>query len=154
MRLLADEKRLSLQVEAAEPVEAEGDQSRLQQVVVNLLDNAIKYTPEGGSVRVHRSYGVRQSCFDRKRYGNRASRTKANLISSERFYRTDKARSRQLGGTGLGLSIVKSIGAAHGGCVSGAERGKVAEAHSGLKFRDCQMKQREPNLPLARSPQQ
>src|SRR5260370_17945557 len=53
MRLLADEKKLALKVEAAEPVQVEGDPSRLQQVVVNLLDNAIKYTSEGGSASVN-----------------------------------------------------------------------------------------------------
>jgi heavy metal sensor kinase len=117
MRLLADEKNLALKVQAAEAVQVEGDRYRLQQVIVNLVDNAIKYTPDGGSVHV----------------STRAEADKAVLVVTdtgigisaegqahifERFYRTDKARSRQLGGTGLGLSIVKSIGAAHGGRVS------------------------------------
>jgi len=116
MRLLVDEKKLALKIDAAEPVRVEGDRSRLQQVIVNLLDNAIKYTPEGGSVSV----SVRTE-------GDNAVLTVADTgigISEEnqaqvfeRFYRTDKARSRQMGGTGLGLSIVKSIGAAHGGRV-------------------------------------
>jgi signal transduction histidine kinase len=117
MRLLADEKKLTLKVKAADAIQVEGDQSRLQQVVVNLLDNAIKYTPEGGSVSV-----------DAQADGDKAVLTvtdtgigipqEAQGHIFERFYRTDKARSRPLGGTGLGLSIVKSIGAAHGGRVS------------------------------------
>ena len=117
MRLLADEKHLALQVEASKELQVEGDQSRLQQVMVNLLDNAIKYTPKGGTISV----SVRGE-------GDKAVLTVADTgigISQEgqahifeRFYRTDKARSRELGGTGLGLSIVKSIGAAHGGRVS------------------------------------
>jgi heavy metal sensor kinase len=117
MRLLSDEKRLSLQVEAAEPVEAEGDQSRLQQVVVNLLDNAIKYTPEGGSVSVSVRAEADKAVLIVTDTGIGISKEGQSHIF-ERFYRTDKARSRQMGGTGLGLSIVKSIGAAHGGRVS------------------------------------
>ena len=117
MRLLAEEKKLVLKVEAAEEVQVEGDQSRLQQVVVNLLDNAIKYTPEGGliSVSVHGEHGKAALTITDTGIGI-SQESQAHIF--ERFYRTDKARSRELGGTGLGLSIVKSIGAAHGGRVS------------------------------------
>ncbi len=117
MRLLADEKKLVLKVEAAEPVHVEGDPSRLQQVVVNLLDNAIKYTPEGGSVSVSVRAETDKAVLTVTDTGIGISEgSQAHIF--ERFYRTDKARSRQMGGTGLGLSIVKSIGAAHGGRVS------------------------------------
>jgi signal transduction histidine kinase len=117
MRLLADEKKLALKVEAAEPVQVEGDPSRLQQVVVNLLDNAIKYTPEGGSVSVSVRAETDKAVLMVTDTGIGISEEgQAHIF--ERFYRTDKARSRQMGGTGLGLSIVKSIGAAHGGRVS------------------------------------
>jgi signal transduction histidine kinase len=117
MRLLADEKKLALKVEAAEPVQVEGDPSRLQQVVVNLLDNAIKYTPEGGSVSVNVRAETDKAVLTVTDTGIGISEEgQAHIF--ERFYRTDKARSRLMGGTGLGLSIVKSIGAAHGGRVS------------------------------------
>jgi heavy metal sensor kinase len=117
MRLLADEKKLALKVEAAEPVHVEGDPSRLQQVVVNLLDNAIKYTPEGGAVSVSVRAETDKAVLSVTDTGIGISEEgQAHIF--ERFYRTDKARSRQMGGTGLGLSIVKSIGAAHGGRVS------------------------------------
>ncbi len=117
MRLLADEKKLALKVEAAEPVQVEGDPSRLQQVVVNLLDNAIKYTSEGGSVSVNvRAEGDKAVLTVTDSGIGISEEGQAHIF--ERFYRTDKARSRQMGGTGLGLSIVKSIGAAHGGRVS------------------------------------
>jgi heavy metal sensor kinase len=117
MRLLADEKKLDLRVEAAEEVQVEGDQSRLQQVIVNLLDNAIKYTPEGGSISVSVRGGSDKAVLTVTDTGIGISQEgQAHIF--ERFYRTDKARSRELGGTGLGLSIVKSIGAAHGGRVS------------------------------------
>ena len=117
MRLLADEKKLSLKIEAAKPIQVEGDQSRLQQVVVNLLDNAIKYTPQGGSVTVSVDTEENAAVLKVTDTGIGISEAAQTHIF-ERFYRTDKARSRRLGGTGLGLSIVKSIGAAHGGQVS------------------------------------
>jgi signal transduction histidine kinase len=117
MRLLADEKKLSLNVEAASDVQVEGDQSRLQQVVVNLLDNAIKYTPEGGSITVSVRGQPDKAVLSITDSGIGISQDSQEHIF-ERFYRTDKARSRELGGIGLGLSIVKSIGAAHGGRVS------------------------------------
>src|SRR5262245_45650114 len=117
MRLLADEKKLTLKVEAAEAVQVEGDQARLQQVVVNLLDNAIKYTPEGGSINVSVTSEPDKAILAVTDTGIGISQEgQAHIF--ERFFRTDKARSRELGGTGLGLSIVKSIGAAHGGRVS------------------------------------
>jgi heavy metal sensor kinase len=117
MRLLADEKKLALKVEATEKVQVEGDQSRLQQVVVNLLDNAIKYTPKGGSISVSAHGDPDKAVLTITDTGIGISQEgQAHIF--ERFYRTDKARSRELGGIGLGLSIVKSIGAAHGGRVS------------------------------------
>src|SRR5260370_3523653 len=116
MRLLGDGKRLELKCEGAEPVYVEGDPSRLQQVVVNLLDNAIKYTPEGGSVSVTVRAETDKAVLTVTDTGIGISE-EGHAHIFERFYRTDKARSRQMGGTGLGLSIVKSIGAAHGGRV-------------------------------------
>src|SRR5215831_13071076 len=117
IRLLADEKKLSLKVAAVEAIQVEGDQPRLQQVVVNLLDNAIKYTPEGGSVSVSVRAEEDKAVLTVTDTGIGISEDGQSHIF-ERFYRTDRARSRQLGGIGLGLSIVKSIGAAHGGHVS------------------------------------
>src|SRR5215472_17062097 len=117
MRLLAEEKKLVLKVEAAEEVQVEGDQSRLQQVVVNLLDNAIMYTPNDGTIGVSmRGEGDKAVLTVADNGIGISQEGQAHIF--ERFYRTDKARSRELGGTGLGLSIVKSIGAAHGGRVS------------------------------------
>ena len=117
MRLLAEEKKLSVKVEAADAIQVEGDRARLQQVVVNLLDNAIKYTSEGGSVSVKVCAEADKAVLTVTDSGIGISQ-EAQAHIFERFYRTDKARSRQMGGTGLGLSIVKSIGAAHGGRVS------------------------------------
>ncbi|HXG67799.1 MAG TPA: heavy metal sensor histidine kinase [Blastocatellia bacterium] len=116
MRLLAEDKDISLRYEGAAGVEVEGDRARLKQVVVNLLDNAIKYTPPGGSVRVMvRTDGDRAVLEVRDSGVGIPADALPHIF--KRFYRVDKARSRQMGGTGLGLSIVKSICAAHGGRV-------------------------------------
>jgi two-component system phosphate regulon sensor histidine kinase PhoR len=94
-----------------------GDRGRLEQVVVNLLDNAIKYTPEGGTVGVSvtdEAEMVRVSVTD----SGIGIPEKDLPRIFERFYRVDAARSRDQGGTGLGLSIVKHIVQIHGGSVS------------------------------------
>ncbi|MGE0128030.1 MAG: sensor histidine kinase [Blastocatellales bacterium] len=116
MRLLAEDKRIRLECRANGQVEIAGDRARLKQVIVNLVDNAIKYTPKGGAV------GVVVSAED----GHAMMLVEDNGAGIpsdalphvfERFYRVDKARSRQMGGAGLGLAIVKSIVAAHEGQV-------------------------------------
>jgi len=94
----------------------EGDQARLKQVVVNLLDNAIKYTLQGGTV------ALTVSAFDGKAVLEVADNgvgipPEALPRIFDRFFRVDQARSRELGGAGLGLSIVKAICTAHHGRV-------------------------------------
>jgi two-component system, OmpR family, sensor kinase len=117
MRLLAEEKHIVLNCDGAELVEVEADPSRLKQVVVNLLDNAIKYTPEGGTVRVSVERRNNHAILQVADTGIGISPADKPHIF-DRFYRADKARSRQMGGTGLGLSIVRSICLAHGGQVT------------------------------------
>ena len=91
-----------------------GDRDRLEQVVVNLLDNAIKYTPSGGTVSVAAS---NSGDWVRVEIRDTGIGIPAGDIPRifERFYRVDKARSRELGGTGLGLAIVKHIIQGHNG---------------------------------------
>lgn len=84
------------------------DRDRLEQVVVNLLDNAIKYTPNSGSVTVDVFDDNANVQIDVKDTGIGIPEKDIHRIF-ERFYRVDKARSRELGGTGLGLAIVKHI---------------------------------------------
>lgn len=93
------------------------DEALLVQVFVNLLDNAVKYTPEGGHVKVS---ARREDCTTRVDVSDTGIGIAPEHLPRifERFYRIDKARSRQLGGTGLGLSIVKHIVERHGGQVS------------------------------------
>ena len=117
MRVLAQEKAITLRTTTEDNVYVEGDRTRLQQVVANLIDNAIKYTQECGTVEVsvHRESGkaVLQVSDNG---GGIPSEAVPHVF--ERFYRVDKARSRASGGAGLGLSIAKAICAAHGAEIS------------------------------------
>ena len=95
-----------------------GDPDRLQQLLINLIDNAIKYTPTGGQVAVSAapSQADNRMQIEISVADNGAGIPETDLPRlTERFYRVDKARSRDLGGTGLGLAIVKHIVHAHGG---------------------------------------
>ncbi|MBS0377716.1 MAG: HAMP domain-containing protein [Proteobacteria bacterium] len=113
MSLLALDKRISLVCEAAPRVHVDGDRARLKQVIVNLLDNAIKYTPPGGSVHLGVHAAHDQAVLEVRDTGIGIP-PEALADVFKRFYRVDEARSREPGGAGLGLSIVKAICAAHG----------------------------------------
>jgi signal transduction histidine kinase len=111
----AAHKTLVVRNETPTGLLARADRDRLSQVLVNLVDNAVKYTPEGGTVTIG---GARRPD---QLVALWVSDTGSGIPSSdlprltERFYRVDKARSRELGGTGLGLAIVKHLVQAHGG---------------------------------------
>ncbi|MCM8786953.1 MAG: ATP-binding protein [Candidatus Omnitrophica bacterium] len=92
------------------------DQNRISQVILNLLDNAIKYTPDKGKVTISAASKDKFIQVDISDTGIGIPEDAIPHIF-ERFYRVDKARSRELGGTGLGLSIVKHIILNHGGNV-------------------------------------
>jgi len=113
MRLLAEEKGILFRSNVVANIHIEGDRSRLQQVIVNLIANAIKYTQEAGevAVSVHRDDGTAVLEVADNGVGIPAH---ALPHVFERFYRADKARSRNSGGAGLGLAIVKAICTAHG----------------------------------------
>jgi len=117
VRRRAEANGLTLSVDSPRNLLAYADGGQIEQVLINLLDNAVKYTPAGGSIAVSaREDGdfVTVSVADT---GIGIPRDEIGRIF-ERFYRVDKARSRQLGGTGLGLSIVREIITAHGGEVN------------------------------------
>ena len=107
----ADAKNQTLEmIEPDEPSAAEirTDEESFGQILDNLIDNAIKYTPEGSRIRI-RWYGLGdQICFEVEDNGRGIPEEDLPRIF-ERFYRVDKARSRELGGTGLGLAIVKNL---------------------------------------------
>jgi len=117
MRLLAEDKRITLCCAAGDAVQVQGDPGRLKQVVVNLTDNAIKYTNEGGQVDIRVAAVDGKALLEVSDSGVSIP-TEALPHVFERFYRVDKARSRQMGGAGLGLSIVKSICEAHRGRIT------------------------------------
>ena len=113
--LRAKKKGVMLRVEvAADIAPLHADPLRMEQVFTNLVDNALKFTPEGGTVTL----GAAASGSETRLW---VSDSGQGILSShlphifERFYRVDKGRSRDVGGTGLGLSIVKHIARAHGG---------------------------------------
>jgi heavy metal sensor kinase len=117
LRLLADEKSISLIFNVTPNVFVEADQIRLRQVIANLLDNAIKYTPPGGLVEVSVSSLENVAVLQVRDNGvGIAPAALAHIF--ERFYRSDLARSRSSGGSGLGLAIVKAICVAHGADVT------------------------------------
>ncbi len=117
LRPIARDRKISLTIGAEDPVLVHVDPDRMLQVAYNLVDNAIKYTHDGGSVTV-----------DVRKSGQRAlmvvTDTGVGIPKEEighlfeRFYRVDKARSRGTGGSGLGLSIVRNILALHNGDIS------------------------------------
>lgn len=109
--------KLEVQLGSEDQAQVLGDRERLRQLLLNLVDNAIKYTPNGGVITLaleNRGSWVAVSVQDTGIGINPEDRDQI----FNRFYRTDKARGRQLGGSGLGLSIVKWIAEAHGGHVT------------------------------------
>jgi two-component system phosphate regulon sensor histidine kinase PhoR len=109
LRLIADPAR--------EPVLAVADEEALAEILDNLVDNAIKYTPAGGSITL-RAFAKDQEAILQVVDTGVGIPEKDLPRVFERFYRVDKARSRELGGTGLGLSIVKHLVQSLGGAIT------------------------------------
>jgi two-component system phosphate regulon sensor histidine kinase PhoR len=107
-------KQIQIEMSCPEEIRARVDPPLLEQAVVNLLDNAIKYSEEGRSVRVEVLEGEHEIVISVRDQGCGIEKKHLGRLF-ERFYRVDKARSRQLGGTGLGLAIAKHIVQAHAG---------------------------------------
>ncbi len=135
IRPLAKEKTLTIEINIKENVQVQCDHKLIEQALFNLLDNAVKYTPEEGKIWIQ-TRDFKHVENDREyrlnRPGEMESQTRTRRIALEvkdtgigvplsdmdrifeRFYRVDKGRSRAMGGTGLGLSIVRHIMDAHG----------------------------------------
>jgi heavy metal sensor kinase len=127
MSLLAEDKGISISCDASQPMPVKGNHVRLKQVVVNLLDNAIKYTPEKGAIQL-RVLAINGHAVLEVEDNGIGIPPDALPHIFERFYRVDQARSADSESAGLGLSIVKSICAAHGAEV---------EAHSAVGSGSC-----------------
>lgn len=116
MTPLAEDKSISLVCEVGRDVMVEANEIRLKQVVVNLLDNAIKYTPEGGRIRVRVTGESSWAILEVSDNGIGISREALPHVF-ERFFRSEQILARKARGTGLGLSMVHSIVEALGGKV-------------------------------------
>jgi two-component system phosphate regulon sensor histidine kinase PhoR len=110
------------------PVYAMSNMEALRQILDNLIDNAIKYTPEGGHVEVSLQVQGGKPLFSVADSGVGIAEDEQERVF-ERFYRVDKARSREVGGTGLGLSIVKHLAR-----VIGAELSLQSQLGTGSTF--------------------
>jgi two-component system, OmpR family, sensor kinase len=115
--ILAEGKHIHVALTRNDPITIVGDKVRLRQLFLNLIDNAIKYTPEGGAVilSVERHDGA--AIFRVTDTGIGIAPADIDRVF-DRFYRVDKARSREVGGTGLGLSIAKWITELHRGTIT------------------------------------
>jgi heavy metal sensor kinase len=118
---LAEDKSVALVCEAPRDVMVEANEVRLKQVVVNLLDNAIKYTPEGGKITVRVHAEATSALLEVIDNGIGIS-AQALPHVFERFYRSEQIQARKARGTGLGLSMVLSIVEAHAGKVKAVSR--------------------------------
>jgi heavy metal sensor kinase len=115
MSLLSEDKQITVKCVSPASVYVMGDRARMKQVIVNLLDNAIKYTPQKGEVTLTVTGGP---CAVLEVADTGIGIPKQSLpLVFDRFFRVDDARSREQGGAGLGLSIVQSICLAHQGRV-------------------------------------
>jgi two-component system phosphate regulon sensor histidine kinase PhoR len=115
-RPMARPRNIEIRAEAGEPVECNLNARLLEQAIVNLIDNAIKYSEPGSPVDVTLRVAGSEAVISVEDRGCGIERRHLPRLF-ERFYRTDRARSRELGGTGLGLAIVKHIAIVHGGRV-------------------------------------
>ena len=116
MQTLAAASDITLECRSAGDVQFRGDEALLRRLVINLLDNAIRYTPPGGKVKAELQAGPARVLIRISDTGVGIPLEAAPHVF-DRFYRADKSRSRQDGGFGLGLSIVKWIAEAHNGAV-------------------------------------
>ena len=129
-------------------VEADVDPDRMQQVLVILVDNALKYTPEGGRITVSVRRGARSAQIDVADTGRGIAPEHLPRLF-DRFYRADAARSRAAGGAGLGLSIARLLVRSHGGELTlGSTLGVGTVASVRLPLIEAQASPSIPGLPL------
>jgi signal transduction histidine kinase len=114
---LAAERGLELSAATAEDVSVQGDREQLQQVIVILLDNAVRYTSEGGRIHVQARRDGSNAIVTVHDTGIGIGEQELERVF-ERFYRADEARNRQAGGVGLGLAIARELVMRHGGRIS------------------------------------
>jgi two-component system phosphate regulon sensor histidine kinase PhoR len=116
-RMKASGKDIRMELNCDDKLQAPINPPLLEQAIINLLDNAVKYSPPGQAIHLSANNTEDEVVIQVRDHGCGIGREHLPRIF-ERFYRVDKARSRKLGGTGLGLAIVKHIAQAHGGRAS------------------------------------
>ncbi|MFQ5780668.1 MAG: two-component system histidine kinase PnpS [Nitrospiria bacterium] len=114
LKPLANKKQQRFSVSVPPAIRMWADAEKFSLVLINIIDNAVKYTPESGEIRIHADEKETDIRIEIEDDGIGIPKEDLYRIF-ERFYRVDRTRSRELGGTGLGLSIVKKIVEAHGG---------------------------------------
>jgi signal transduction histidine kinase len=114
LKPLADQKHIHIEVEERDRLQFHMDQGKIQQCLINLVSNAIKYTPENGKIRISVFRETTDACVTIADTGIGIPEKDLSHIF-DRFYRVDRARARTTGGSGLGLSIAKQIVTLHGG---------------------------------------
>jgi two-component system phosphate regulon sensor histidine kinase PhoR len=113
---LAEERRISLETDLRPGISMRGDRAQLGLLLSNLIDNALRHTPAKGTVCVRLDAPESRAVLQVADTGEGIPASELPRVF-ERFYRVDKARTRQTGGTGLGLAIVRHVAEAHGGTV-------------------------------------
>jgi heavy metal sensor kinase len=116
-QVLAQQKNIALEIDPIQETVIIGDKIRLQQLFTNLIDNAIKFTPEKGSIWITSEENGGNALIKVKDTGIGISKEEQENIF-KRFYRVDKSRSKETGGVGLGLSIAEWIAQAHHGRIN------------------------------------
>ena len=153
VQALAEEKNITMRVEVDERAVVIGDAALLEQAILVLLDNAIKYNRENGQITVRATLQGIWAMLEVQDTGIGITAEHLPYLG-ERFYRVDKARSREAGGTGLGLAIARGITNAHGGTLtlcSTADEGTTATLRLPLTTPILQLKQRSGRLGLDRT---
>lgn len=148
-RRQARKRDIDIRLECDPELEIFADPSLIEQAVANLLDNAIKYSEPCGHVTLAALLSKNEVVIDIQDNGTGIMQKHLPRLF-ERFYRVDKARSRQLGGTGLGLAIVKHIAQAHGGHVSvesAVGKGSTFSIHLRARLKERPKKNR-PGCPM------
>jgi two-component system, OmpR family, sensor histidine kinase BaeS len=135
---------LTLDVEGTPPT-VYGDEQRLGQVLNNLLDNALRYTPAGGAVQIRLTTFKRAARIAVVDTGEGIDPLDLPYLF-DRFYRADRSRNRRTGGSGLGLAIVRQLVQAHGGRIW-AESPPVEQNRGSVFLLELPLSQEPPVLP-------
>ena len=127
VQLSAEKKNIDIEGDVDKSIVIYANRDRIKQLLLNLIDNGIKYNKEGGSLEISAQAEKQMLKISVKDTGEGIAQKDMPRLF-ERFYRVDKSRSKELGGTGLGLSIVKHIAELYGGSVTAfSQKGKGSE---------------------------